>query len=66
MKSAVIGIIIAGISMKVGKQLSQHDTPLYTGLKKHASTNPVQFHIPGHKKGAGMDLNLEHLLETMH
>lgn len=41
--------------MKVGKQLSQHDTPLYTGLKKHAATNPVQFHIPGHKKGAGMD-----------
>ncbi|MGE6631241.1 aminotransferase class I/II-fold pyridoxal phosphate-dependent enzyme [Bacillus sp. NPDC077027] len=35
--------------------MSQHDTPLYTGLKKHASKNPVQFHIPGHKKGAGMD-----------
>lgn len=41
--------------MKVGKQLSQHDTPLYTGLKKHAAANPVQFHIPGHKKGVGMD-----------
>lgn len=40
---------------KVGKQLSQHETPLYTGLKKHASRQPVQFHIPGHKKGAGMD-----------
>lgn len=35
--------------------MSQHDTPLYTGLKKHASRQPVQFHIPGHKKGAGMD-----------
>lgn len=40
---------------KVGKQLSQHETPLYTGLKKHASRQPVQFHIPRHKKGAGMD-----------
>lgn len=35
--------------------MSQHDTPLYTGLKNHASRQPVQFHIPGHKKGAGMD-----------
>jgi arginine decarboxylase len=28
---------------------------LYTGLIKHAATNPHQFHIPGHKKGKGMD-----------
>ncbi|OMI24545.1 arginine decarboxylase [Bacillus haynesii] len=41
--------------MKVGKQLLQHETPLYTGLKKHAGKNPIQFHIPGHKKGSGMD-----------
>lgn len=32
----------------------QHLTPLFTGLLAHASRNPVQFHIPGHKKGAGM------------
>lgn len=41
--------------IKVGKQLPQHETPLYSGLKKHADRQPVQFHIPGHKKGAGMD-----------
>ncbi|MGC4375490.1 aminotransferase class I/II-fold pyridoxal phosphate-dependent enzyme [Fictibacillus sp. Mic-4] len=35
--------------------MSQHETPLFTGLKKHAGRNPIQFHIPGHKKGAGMD-----------
>ncbi|WP_100333766.1 aminotransferase class I/II-fold pyridoxal phosphate-dependent enzyme [Bacillus alkalisoli] len=34
---------------------TQNDTPLFTGLLKHAKKNPVQFHIPGHKKGAGMD-----------
>jgi lysine decarboxylase len=28
---------------------------LFTGLKEHASKNPIQFHIPGHKKGQGMD-----------
>lgn len=32
----------------------QYQTPLFTGLLAHASRNPIQFHIPGHKKGAGM------------
>lgn len=36
-------------------ELSQHETPLFTGLKEHAKRNPYQFHIPGHKKGQGMD-----------
>lgn len=30
-------------------------TPLFTALKEHAASNPVQFHIPGHKKGMGTD-----------
>jgi arginine decarboxylase len=35
--------------------LSQHETPLYHGLLEHVKKDPVQFHIPGHKKGNGMD-----------
>jgi arginine decarboxylase len=35
--------------------LSQYETPLFTGLIEHAKRNPVQFHIPGHKKGTGID-----------
>jgi arginine decarboxylase len=35
--------------------LSQNETPLFSGLIEHAKRNPIQFHIPGHKKGAGMD-----------
>ncbi|WP_445506696.1 aminotransferase class I/II-fold pyridoxal phosphate-dependent enzyme [Niallia sp. 03190] len=35
--------------------MSQHETPLYHGLLEHTKKNPVQFHIPGHKKGNGMD-----------
>ncbi|RLQ95903.1 aminotransferase class I/II-fold pyridoxal phosphate-dependent enzyme [Falsibacillus albus] len=35
--------------------MSQNETPLFTGLIKHAEKNPVQFHIPGHKKGNGID-----------
>ncbi|WP_052474840.1 aminotransferase class I/II-fold pyridoxal phosphate-dependent enzyme [Jeotgalibacillus soli] len=34
---------------------TQQDTPLFTGLKEHSAKQPVQFHIPGHKKGQGMD-----------
>ncbi len=37
------------------KKLSQYETPLFDGLIRHAQKNPVQFHIPGHKKGAGID-----------
>lgn len=35
--------------------MSQNKTPLFSGLLEHAKKNPVQFHIPGHKKGAGID-----------
>jgi len=30
-------------------------TPLFSALRNHAAQNPVQFHIPGHKKGLGSD-----------
>ncbi|MFB6465744.1 aminotransferase class I/II-fold pyridoxal phosphate-dependent enzyme [Cytobacillus sp. Hz8] len=33
----------------------QNETPLFSGLLNHVKKNPVQFHIPGHKKGAGLD-----------
>lgn len=35
--------------------MSQNETPLFSGLLAHAKKNPVQFHIPGHKKGTGME-----------
>lgn len=35
--------------------LDHSRTPLFDALLRHKDRNPVQFHIPGHKKGAGMD-----------
>ncbi|EPY07534.1 Orn/Lys/Arg decarboxylase major region [Paenibacillus alvei TS-15] len=35
--------------------MDHRHTPLFTALKEHAASNPVQFHIPGHKKGVGTD-----------
>ncbi|MGD8189970.1 aminotransferase class I/II-fold pyridoxal phosphate-dependent enzyme [Brevibacillus ginsengisoli] len=35
--------------------MSQAKTPLFTGLIEHAKKDPIQFHIPGHKKGSGMN-----------
>ncbi|GIM44824.1 arginine decarboxylase [Collibacillus ludicampi] len=32
----------------------QNETPLFSALVEHAKKNPIQFHIPGHKKGSGM------------
>lgn len=35
--------------------MSQLETPLFSGIVNHSKKNPVQFHIPGHKKGTGID-----------
>ncbi|MFF3021473.1 aminotransferase class I/II-fold pyridoxal phosphate-dependent enzyme [Gottfriedia sp. NPDC057948] len=35
--------------------MKQIETPLFSSLLDHAKKNPIQFHIPGHKKGNGMD-----------
>jgi arginine/lysine/ornithine decarboxylase len=35
--------------------MDHHRTPLFSALLQHAEQNPIQFHIPGHKKGVGMD-----------
>jgi arginine decarboxylase len=36
-------------------RMDHNRTPLFTALVKHAQRQPIQFHIPGHKKGVGMD-----------
>lgn len=48
------------VELTVNQQL----TPLFTHLKKHAKRNPVQFHIPGHKKGQGMDPEFRDFIGT--
>jgi len=40
---------------EVNIPLKQERTPLFTGLVEHIKRNPVQFHIPGHKKGSGIE-----------
>ncbi|GGA36913.1 aminotransferase class I/II-fold pyridoxal phosphate-dependent enzyme [Paenibacillus physcomitrellae] len=35
--------------------MDHQTTPLLTALRRHAAEEPVQFHIPGHKKGRGAD-----------
>lgn len=35
--------------------MDHQKTPLFSALKHHAANNPLQFHIPGHKKGVGVD-----------
>ncbi|AJY76411.1 aminotransferase class I/II-fold pyridoxal phosphate-dependent enzyme [Paenibacillus beijingensis] len=35
--------------------MDHNRTPLFSALRRHAEQNPLQFHIPGHKKGIGSD-----------
>ncbi|MGM8214323.1 aminotransferase class I/II-fold pyridoxal phosphate-dependent enzyme [Bacillaceae bacterium W0354] len=37
-------------------------TPIYTGLLNHIKKDPIPFHIPGHKKGKGMDQEFRRFL----
>jgi len=37
-------------------------TPLFTALVEHANRNPIQFHIPGHKSGEGMETGFKTFL----
>lgn len=34
--------------------MDQKQTPLFSGLLEHINKDPIQFHIPGHKRGQGM------------
>jgi arginine decarboxylase len=39
----------------LSKKFDHQTTPLFSGVVNHAKKNPIQFHIPGHKKGVGMN-----------
>lgn len=43
------------LGMEKNQDRTQFDTPLFTALIEHAKKDPIQFHIPGHKKGRGMN-----------
>lgn len=36
------------------KRLSQSKTPLFEAVKNHVENNVIPFHVPAHKKGAGL------------
>jgi arginine decarboxylase len=42
----------------------QTRTPLFTALLEHAKRDPIQFHIPGHKKGSGMSSEFRDYIGT--
>ncbi|MCL6548426.1 MAG: aminotransferase class I/II-fold pyridoxal phosphate-dependent enzyme [Alicyclobacillus sp.] len=39
--------------------MDQSETPLFSALLRHVQRQPVQFHIPGHKQGRGMEPNFQ-------
>ncbi|AGK97883.1 aminotransferase class I/II-fold pyridoxal phosphate-dependent enzyme [Clostridium pasteurianum] len=36
-------------------KLNQNETPLFNALMEYVNRNTIPFHVPGHKKGQGMD-----------
>lgn len=45
----------AEVLTKQDVTLTQEQTPLFDALLQHAANQPIPFHIPGHKKGNGME-----------
>lgn len=37
------------------KNMDQHRTPLFDGVRKYVSDGVVPFHVPGHKQGRGLE-----------
>lgn len=48
--------------MEVETELNQNETPLFHALLKHAERKPVQFHIPSHKRGRGMESSFQEFI----
>ncbi len=45
-------------------KLDQTQTPLFDALKEYVDNNTIPFHVPGHKKGQGMDNKFKNFVGT--
>ncbi|MFA9398094.1 MAG: aminotransferase class I/II-fold pyridoxal phosphate-dependent enzyme [Clostridiaceae bacterium] len=43
-------------------KLNQNETPLFDALKTYVENETIPFHVPGHKKGEGMDSNFKNFI----
>ncbi|MFL0194599.1 aminotransferase class I/II-fold pyridoxal phosphate-dependent enzyme [Clostridium sp. WILCCON 0269] len=43
-------------------RLDQSETPLFDALMEYVNRNTIPFHVPGHKKGIGMDEEFKHFI----
>ncbi|NMB34397.1 MAG: aminotransferase class I/II-fold pyridoxal phosphate-dependent enzyme [Clostridium sp.] len=44
-------------------RLDQYKTPVFDAIKRYVESNVIQFHVPGHKQGAGIDELREYIGE---
>ncbi|MCL6446506.1 MAG: arginine decarboxylase, partial [Alicyclobacillus sp.] len=42
--------------------MNQSETPLFQALLEHIARQPTQFHIPGHKRGRGMESSFQRFI----
>lgn len=45
-------------------KLDQNETPLFDALMEYVNRNTIPFHVPGHKKGVGMDDKFKNFVGT--
>jgi arginine decarboxylase len=49
-------------AMRRTGKLDQTETPLFDTLLQHIQRKPIQFHIPGHKRGRGMESSFQQFI----
>jgi len=45
-------------------RMNQLKTPVFDAVKRYVESNVIQFHVPGHKQGAGLEELREYIGET--
>ncbi|WP_273365433.1 aminotransferase class I/II-fold pyridoxal phosphate-dependent enzyme [Alicyclobacillus herbarius] len=61
-----MGVALAAERNVLGQRehtrLNQDQTPLFDALLEHIQRRPIQFHIPGHKQGRGMESRFQQFI----
>jgi len=43
-------------------KLNQNETPLFDALMEYVNRDTLPFHVPGHKKGVGVDIDFKNFM----
>jgi arginine/lysine/ornithine decarboxylase len=61
----IIGKVSVCLELKERVNMNQRQTPLYTALVKHLQSEPISYHVPGHKSGLVFPTEAKRIYEQL-